>query len=235
MLRSAMAGFMRNIFPPSRCGIFLPATARRVGLTRAGARSRRRQVSTILLVAVFFCGPGLEARAASNNSPTPIDTDRSSIVIHVYKAGLLSSFGHEHEVHAKIERGTIDEGKQTVEFSVASRSLRVMDRDVSDKDRAEIQSTMLGPKVLDSEKFPEIRFRSTTLEANGPGKWTARGDLTLHGETHPVQVSVTGSEGHYRGSATLPQKEFGITPVTVAGGSIKVKDEVRIEFELFAK
>jgi hypothetical protein len=28
------------------------------------------------------------------------------------------------------------------------------------------------------------------------------------------------------------QTEFGITPVTIAGGSIKVKDDVRIEFEI---
>jgi polyisoprenoid-binding protein YceI len=122
-----------------------------------------------------------------------------------------------------------------VEFSVDARALRVMDRDVSDSDRAEIQSTMLGPKVLDSEKFPEIRFRSTTLETNGPGKWTAHGDLMLHGQTHSVRVSVAGSHGHYRGSAMLRQSDFGITPVTVAGGSIKVKDEIRIDFEIVAQ
>src|SRR5262249_35605560 len=157
------------------------------------------------------------------------DSGRSSITIRVYKAGLFAAFGHEHEIHAPIERGTIDEGKQTVEFSVNARSLRVMDRGVSDQDRAEIQSTMLGPTVLDSEKFPEVRFHSTTVEPNGPGKWTAHGDLMLHGQTHSVQVSVTGANGHYRGSGMLRQKDFGITPVTVAGGSIKVKDEVRIE------
>lgn len=205
------------------------------GLSRAAVRFSPGQLSTILLVAVFFSGLWLETWAAPKDSRVPIDGGRSSILIHVYKAGLLSAFGHEHEIHAAIERGTIDEGKQTVEFSVDARALRVMDRDVSDSDRAEIQSTMLGPKVLDSEKFPEIRFHSTTLEANGSGKWTARGDLMLHGQTHSVQVSVAGSHGHYRGSATLRQKDFGITPVTVAGGSIKVKDEVRIDFEIVAK
>ena len=39
----------------------------------------------------------------------------------------------------------------------------------------------------------------------------------------------------YRGSAQLRQREFGITPVTVAGGAIKVKDEVRVEFEIVGK
>jgi hypothetical protein len=31
---------------------------------------------------------------------------------------------------------------------------------------------------------------------------------------------------------TLKQTDFGITPVTVVGGTVKVKDEVKIEFEI---
>jgi hypothetical protein len=50
-----------------------------------------------------------------------------------------------------------------------------------------------------------------------------------------VKVEVEGTNGHYRGSAKLRQTEFGITPVTIAGGSIKVKDDVRIEFEIIGK
>jgi len=238
MVRFAMVmGFMRNNFFPRRGGVSIPRTTAglRRGLSRAAWEFAPRQLSAILLVAVFFYVPGLETWAAApKDSNTPVDSGRSSITIRVYKTGLLSAFGHEHEIHATIERGTIDEGKQTVEFSVNARSLRVMDRGISEEDRAEIQSTMLGPKVLDSEKFPEIRFHSTTVEPNGPGKWSAHGELMLHGETHPVQVSVAGANGHYRGSGMLRQKDFGITPVTVAGGSIKVKDEVRIEFDIVA-
>jgi polyisoprenoid-binding protein YceI len=220
--------FMRNIFLPPPRGFFLEATG-------AASRFNVRQRSAILLVAIFFYAPWVETWAAPNDARTPLDASRSSITIRVYKAGLLSAFGHEHEIHANIERGTIDEGKRAVEFSVDSRTLRVKDRDISDQDRAEIQSTMLGPKVLDSEKFPEIRFHSTTVEPNGPGKWIARGELLLHGQTHSVQVNVAGSNGHYRGSAALRQRDFGISPVTIAGGSIKVKDEVRVEFEIVAK
>jgi hypothetical protein len=48
-------------------------------------------------------------------------------------------------------------------------------------------------------------------------------------------VEVAGGNGIYRGSARLRQTEFKITPVTIGGGSIKVKDEVRIEFEIHGK
>ena len=46
---------------------------------------------------------------------------------------------------------------------------------------------------------------------------------------------MEGTNGHYRGSAKLRQTEFGITPVTIGGGAIKVKDEIRIEFDIFGK
>jgi polyisoprenoid-binding protein YceI len=94
---------------------------------------------------------------------------------------------------------------------------------------------MLGPQVLDSAEFHEIRFRSTEVRRATENRWTVQGDLTLHGQTRNVKLDVERHEGRYRGSAQLRQKEFGITPVTVAGGSIKVKDEIRIEFEIVGK
>jgi hypothetical protein len=33
----------------------------------------------------------------------------------------------------------------------------------------------------------------------------------------------------------LKQRDFGITPVSIGGGTIKVKDEVRIEFDVVPK
>lgn len=167
--------------------------------------------------------------AASTVSMSP---EQSVLTVRVFKSGLFSAFGHEHEVSAPIQKGSFTEQSPAVELSVDARRLRVMDQDVSDKDRAEIQQTMLGPKVLDSERFPEIRFHSTSIEAAGDGKWVVRGELTLHGETRPIKFEVARQNGHYRGSAELRQKDFGIAPVTVAGGTVKVKNELRVEFDI---
>jgi hypothetical protein len=54
----------------------------------------------------------------------------------------------------------------------------------------------------------------------------------LHGKTSPVAVEVTLKDGHYKGSARLKQREFGITPISLAGGTVKVKDEVAVEFDI---
>jgi polyisoprenoid-binding protein YceI len=169
---------------------------------------------------------------ADASSQKAIDTQRSVLTVHVGKAGMFSGFGHEHVIRAPIQDGTFDEDKGNVDFVVGAHTLRVIDSDVSDKDRAEIQNTMVGPKVLDAAQFPEIRFHSTEVSRSGENRWTVHGNLTLHGQTHPVKVDVGREQGRYRGSAWFRQSEFGIAPVTVAGGTIKVKDEVRIEFEI---
>jgi polyisoprenoid-binding protein YceI len=173
----------------------------------------------------------------ANAQPKPIDTKQSQITIHVGRSGFLSAFGHDHLVRAPIAEGTIDESatRAQVEFRVDARQLKVMDPDVKPEERAEIQRDMLGPKVLDSEKHPEIRFRSTSIERAGDGKWKVMGELSLHGQTRPVDVAVTGSNGSYRGTAKFKQTEFGIKPISVGGGTVKVKDELRIEFEVRAQ
>ncbi len=165
-----------------------------------------------------------------------IDSERSTLTVRVFKAGLFSFAGHNHEIQAPIASGSLVEGENpSVELAVDARQLKVLDPQLAADKRAEVQKTMHSAEVLDSAQFTEIRFRSTAIEKKGVGNWTVRGELTLHGQTQPVEVSVSGGNGHYRGSSTFKQKLFGIKPVSVAGGTIKVKDEVKIEFEIFAR
>src|ERR1700693_6137066 len=113
-----------------------------------------------------------------------INTQKSTLTIHVGKTGVFSGLGHEHEVRAPIHSGTADTGSHpAVEIHVDARALRVIGKDEPEKDRAEVQKTMLGPEVLDSERHQEIVFKSTGAEPAGQGQWTLRGNLTLHGQT----------------------------------------------------
>ncbi len=169
--------------------------------------------------------------AAAVAAPRPIDTAKSKMTVYVGKAGAFSAFGHEHEVAAPIASGEVDTDARRVEFTVRGASMKVMDPKVSEKDREEIQKNMVGPEVLDVEKYPEIRFRSTGAQQNGDS-WAVKGELTLHGQTQPVTVTVKEQAGHYAGSARVKQTDFGIKPIKVAGGTVKVKDELRIDFDI---
>jgi polyisoprenoid-binding protein YceI len=161
----------------------------------------------------------------------PIDTTHSTITVRVGKSGVFRAFGDDHEIRAAVKRGFIDEEARTVEMSIETAQLRVLDPNLSAKDRDEVQTKMLGADVLDAGRFPEIHFASTAAEKT-PSGWLVRGPLTLHGRTLPVSATVRQEADRYTGSMRVKQTDFGITPVTVAGGAVKVKDEVTIDFDL---
>jgi polyisoprenoid-binding protein YceI len=176
-----------------------------------------------LMGASLMCALGVQAQQRN------VDTQKSTLTIHVGKTGAFSALGHEHEVSAPIHSGTAETGAHpAVEIHVDARELRVVDKDESEKDRAEVQKTMLGPEVLDSEQHQEIVYKSSGAESAGQGKWTLQGNLTLRGQTRPVTVQVTLKDGIYSGEATVKLTDFGITPPGKAG--IRVKDELKIEF-----
>jgi polyisoprenoid-binding protein YceI len=176
-------------------------------------------------------------QSAQRPDARPIDTERSTITVRVSKAGVFSPFaGDNHEVSAPIASGTInDSNNASIVLKIDARKLKVLDPKLPPDKRAEVQQTMHSDKVLDSMRFPNIEFASTKIRPDGHNKWVVVGNLTLHGETHPVTANVERRNGRYLGSTTFKQREFGISPVSVAGGTVKVKDEVKIEFDVVAK
>ena len=169
---------------------------------------------------------------AARAQPQPVDPTKSTVTVHVFKAGVFSAFGHDHMIGAPVSAGTVDPSARRVEIRFHAADLRVRDIKGSENDRAEIQKTMLGPDVLDVGQFTEIAFRSNSVESAGPGSWTVHGTLALHGQTKPVTVSVNEKDGHYVGRALLKQTDFGIQPVRIAGGAVRVKDNVQIDFDI---
>jgi hypothetical protein len=145
-----------------------------------------------------------------------IDTDHSSLKIHVGKAGLFSAAGHDHWVAAPFAEGSFnDSDLPKVAFTV--------------EQQAEIQHTMHA-KVLESESYPLISFHSTKIEKAGVNHWIVTGELTLRGQSRPVRAEVQYAEGAYTGHSTIKQTDCGINPISVAGGAVKVKNELEIQF-----
>lgn len=103
-----------------------------------------------------------------------------------------------------------------------------------------------SPNFLDVEKYPTITFKSTKVEADGPGKWKVTGDLTLHGVTKPVVLEVESSGapihdpmGNTRAGASattkINRKDFGLTyNKTLETGGVMVGDEVAISIDVEA-
>jgi polyisoprenoid-binding protein YceI len=170
--------------------------------------------------------------AMASAQDTAIDVQRSAISIHVGKAGLLSAAGHDHTIAAPISSGIIRESADPrVEFTVETAKMTVMpDPKVDAKTQSQIQVDM-EEMTLETRKFPQITFRSARISKLADG-WKVEGDLSLHGVTKPVSLAVKKAGNSYTAHIALKQTTFGIKPISVRGGAIKVKDEVEIDFTI---
>jgi polyisoprenoid-binding protein YceI len=189
---------------------------------------RTRSCVTYVLLA-------LVAGASATAQQVPIDTARSAATVHVYKSGLFSGLAHNHVIKAPIASGTLDVEHRRVELAFKAVDMKVIDVEGSDSERLEIETTMKGPKVLDASRFPDIIFASQAIKVLAPDHYEVTGELKLHGVTRPLTVTVAFVQGHYTASLKLKQTDFGIEPVKIAGGAVKVKDEIELSFEIVAK
>jgi polyisoprenoid-binding protein YceI len=175
----------------------------------------------------------LAVAAAAAAQDVPIDVEHSSILVHVGKTGLLSAAAHDHTIEAPISSGTIRESPSPhVEFTIQTAKMTLRpDRKVDPKTELTIQKDM-EEMTLETAKFPEITFRSSRAEKLADGQWKVDGDLSLHGVTKPVSLTVKQADGAYTTHFVLKQTDFGIKPISIGGGAIKVKNEVEIDFRI---
>ena len=178
--------------------------------------------------------PIVSAQVSLSSGSNPIDVEHSTITVHVYRSGLFSFAGDNHEIMAPIASGALSEAARTVELRVEVRRMRVLDPNLSADKRSQVQEKMLSPDVLDPDRYPEIRFVSTRVEEKNSNSFSIIGNLTLHGQTRNINVTVVRTQTDYRGSVPIRQTDFGIKPISIGGGTIKVKDEVRIDFDIVA-
>lgn len=186
-------------------------------------------------------------RASSGAATTyRIDAGQSRFMVKAFAGGFLSALAHDHNIAIREFSGDVQFTFGTVEpaslqLKIRSGSLAVTDK-VSASDRQKIETTMRD-EVLEVSKHPEIVFRSTSVSAarTGEGKYQARiaGELTLHGVTQPLTITAQLEFGdsvlRARGGFSLKQSGYGIKQVSVAGGTIKVKDELKFTFDIVAR
>jgi len=189
-------------------------------------------IRSIIKIATAF----LAVLAVAAGQDVAIDLQRSTITIHAGKAGLFSAAGHDHWVNAPLSSGVIrDAPDPHVEFTVETSKMTVKpDPKIDAKTHYQIQKDM-EEMTLETKKFPEIVFRSSRIEELADGQWKVQGDLSLHGVTKPVSLTVKRTGDSYTARTVLKQTDFGIKPVSVGGGMIKVKNELEIDFQIFTR
>ena len=175
-----------------------------------------------------------------------IDPQASRFTAKATAGGMLSGFGHSPTFAIRKFDGEAEfdgNGTGSLDLKIDADSLDLTD-DVSKKDRGEILRIM-NEQALETSRFPEIAYHcpasKVSARPGGPGRYevTLNGDLTLHGVTRsqPVVAHVVTGDGTLRayGEVSLKQPDFGMKPVTAAGGTIKLKDEVKLAFDIVAR
>jgi polyisoprenoid-binding protein YceI len=183
-----------------------------------------------------------------------IDADASTVTMLVGRAGKLSSFGHLHVFTSGSETGRVWFGATpdlsgfevrllVSEFVVDDPQARAAAgpeyaAKVPDDARTGTRRNLLGPEVLDAANHPEVVVSSIgPIKASPPSAVNVR--MVVRGaqqeQVIPVEATVSDGVVTAKGSFRIRQSDFGIKPLSIAGGVVAVADEVEVRFDIVAR
>ncbi|MFZ0746010.1 MAG: YceI family protein [Terracidiphilus sp.] len=175
-----------------------------------------------------------------------IDGRASRFTVQVFASGLLAAMGHNPIIGIRDFSGQVtfdpDHLKGSAFKLVARSSSLTVQDDISDKDRREIERLM-NQEVLQPSRFSEITYEATDISIGNMGgalfSASLNGTLTLRGVTRSLpilaRVVLLGSLLRASGEFSLRQSDFEIKPISVAGGALKLKDDLKCSFEIVAR
>ena len=154
-----------------------------------------------------------------------LDAAHSVVVFAAKHAGLSYTYGRFNKVDGAITIGD-DAAKSSVELEIDAASIFTANKKRDDH--------LKNADFLNVKQFPKITFKSKEVKDSGGGKYDVTGDLTLHGVTKPVTVTMehvgagefpmdksfrTGFEGN----VTIKRSDFEMKNMMEAVG-----DEIRL-------
>ena len=183
-----------------------------------------------------------------------VSPQSSQLSIYVFRGGKFSRLGHNHVMTSQHLAGRVwvhpEFARSGFELSFPVAQLVVDDAearraagsdfppDIPQADKDGTRKNMLKPEVLDGERYPEVKLRSTqvggTLEAP---QVTAH--ITIKDASHDVEVQVklaiAGAKLTASGEFDILQTQFGMKPFSVALGALEVQDRLHIKFSVVAE
>ena len=175
-----------------------------------------------------------------------IDPRASQFTVQAFANGLIAAIAHSPKIAIRDWTGLIDVASSafadaSLQIRVKAASLEVLD-EMPDADRREIHRIM-NLEVLESAKFPEITNDSTRVTTDKMKEdlygVNVRGRLTLHGVSNEQDLGAQASIGvdsiRAYGSFTLLQTDYDIRIASIAGGTLKLMDELKFSFYIVAR
>ena len=173
-----------------------------------------------------------------------IESVSSVVAMEVRRAGSLARLGHDHVVASHDVRGYVEPDVGRADLYVFLERLVVDEPDlrkqagfVTEPTAEAIAGTRRNmlERTLEADRYPFV----TVAVHRAAGAAAADVSIVLHGTTRTVHVPLTVNENpetiDVKGELALRQTDFGITPLSVAGGAIQVQDEVKLRFDIRAR
>jgi polyisoprenoid-binding protein YceI len=224
---------------------------------------RGLQCGTWLLLALLFCAcagqpgrPAADGKALHQHAHARvfrIDPERSSIRLRVYRDGPLARFGHNHVVAVAGLTGRVllekELAQSAFELTIPVAQM-VVDRpadraaagpdfagELSEFAVAGTRENMLGPKLLAADQYPDISLVSVGMEGVAPNVRFLV-EVTVRGVKSQVAIPATIETGDrvivVKGQSQLLQSQLGLTPFSVLGGGLRVRDAIDADYHLVA-
>lgn len=182
-----------------------------------------------------------------------IDDAQSFARVLVSRGGLLGGLGHNHVIsvvgmtgsiwlHEDIEQSTMTLDIPVGALSVDDASSRMAEGSrfrvaVPQKDVDATRENMLGDKLLQFDIYPTIRIRSLEVTGETPDV-TVVVEATIRDHqarlAFPAKLEITEDRLTAAGSLRVTHKELGLRPFTAALGTLRVKDELTINYRITA-
>jgi polyisoprenoid-binding protein YceI len=175
-----------------------------------------------------------------------IDAHASLFTVQAFASGIVAVVAHSPKFAVRSLTGTVAFAPDNLEDAILDLSIKVSSLDLMDEvrtnERREIERVMFD-EVLESAKHPTVTYKTSRVTAvkMAPNSYrlTLFGDLTLHGVTRgqkiESQVMIGEDTLKAQGSFSLMQSDFALKIASVAGGSLKLKDEIKCGYFMIAR
>lgn len=137
-----------------------------------------------------------------------------------------------------IVTGTMKGVQGTIEFDPAQLTAARFDVSV-DATTVDTNSGMRDrhlkkDEYFDVEKYPRLRFVSTSVTPSGTGKYVVTGTLTIKSTTKSISFPFThssvGGNAVFEGEFSLNRRDF-----SVGGGSFSLSDDLKVLLKISAR
>ncbi len=166
-----------------------------------------------------------------------IDPVHSEVTFSVRHAMVTTVRGH-----FKVISGILEIDEAHPENSMVDAQAETASVETRDANR---DAHLRSADFFESEKYPIITFKSTSVEPQGDAKYRVLGDLTMHGVTKAVvfDAEYSGQAKDAYGAqragleaeATINRKDFGLSwNVGLEAGGVLVSEKVKIAINLAA-